>query len=274
MKTNISQKIYKRKKKKKKKYIWSWIKHATPAQLPFPETHSNTQQMLVTSNDEHRWKVKKKRIWTRTEMKFGDVFARITSNFAKPIFNWEAKKTSLVSVKCFVNGSQKLIWFGVGFCWFFSWFYCCFCVMFFLVFFYQYQRKFKCAFIFCLSDSRLIFAWFLLVFCLFFSLIFAWFLLVFACIFLLIFACFLLVFFFKNQLQAQIRFRLVDYGYQAAFKKLIRSKLNIHKGVGGSQTGKGPHLGTSVFMGGESTSPWEHWSFWRRGGIPSEVEFV
>ena len=57
---------------------------------------------------------------------------------------------------------------------------------FFLFFFYQYQRKFKCAFIFCLSDSRLIFAWFLLVFFTHFCLIFACFCLY----FLLIFACF------------------------------------------------------------------------------------
>ena len=57
---------------------------------------------------------------------------------------------------------------------------------FFLFFFYQYQRKFKCAFIFCLSDSRLIFAWFLLVFFTHFCLIFACFCLY----FLLVFACF------------------------------------------------------------------------------------
>ena len=145
----------------------------------------------------------------------------------------------------------------------------------------------------------LIFACFLLVFfthfCLFFfthfCLFFHSFLLVFFTHFCLFFFTHFCLFFFKNQLQAQTRFRLVDYGYQAAFRKLIGSKLNsygwalnpecfylmlpnIHKGVGGLQTGKGPHLGTSVFMGVESTSPWEHWSFWRRGGTASEVEFV
>ena len=125
------------------------------------------------------------------------------------------------------------------------------------------------------SSAPLFFAWvirdsFLLDFCLFFACFFHSFLLDF-CLFVLVFFINFCLFFFKNQLQAQIRFRLVDYGYQAAFKKLIGSKLNIHKGVGGSQTGKGPHLGTSVFMGGESTSPWEHWSFWRWGVSPLKL---
>ena len=69
---------------------------------------------------------------------------------------------------------------------------------FFLFLFYQYQRKFKCAFNFCLSDSRLIFAWFLLVFCLFFSLIFAWFLLVFCLYFFISFCLFFACFFSKT----------------------------------------------------------------------------
>ena len=36
--------------RKETQKIWSWIKHATPPQLPFPKKHSNSQQMLVTSN--------------------------------------------------------------------------------------------------------------------------------------------------------------------------------------------------------------------------------
>ena len=109
-------------------------------------------------------------------------------------YNWEAKKTSLVFVKCFVNGSQKLIWFGVDFCWFFSWFYCCFCVMFFLVSFLPISEKIQVRLYFLLewfeTHFCLIFACFLLVFFTHFCLIFACFCLYFFINFCLFFACF------------------------------------------------------------------------------------
>ena len=48
--------------------------------------------------------------------------------------------------------------------------------------------------------------------------------------------------------------------------KLIGSNLNFHKGVGGSQTGRGPHLRTSVFMGGGLT-PHGKIDYFKRCGL-------
>ena len=212
----------------------------------------------------------------------------------------------------------------------------------FLFFFYQYQRKFKCAFIFCLSDSRLIFAWFLLVFCLFFSLIFAWFLLVFCLYFFINFCLFFACFFSKTNSKLKYDSDLSTMGTRQLSRNWLEVNWIFIRALADRKQGKGLiwdyegngryktrqeqmfkaqhyfyiflmyihtypeedkmidilktqrikvhrsswfisfafnlffccHICTSVFMGGESTSPWEHWSFWRRGGIPSEVEFV